>query len=76
MFEKEINNETSALSNAAFKLKNAMAFESAGKYESALMLIEEALVLQENYVDAWLLKGIILGKFGKCTEALETAMTK
>ena len=71
MFEQETNNESSAPSNAAVKLKKAISFESAGKYESALMSIEEALLLQENYVDAWLLKGVILGKLGKCTEALK-----
>jgi tetratricopeptide (TPR) repeat protein len=47
-----------------------MSFESTGKFESALMLIEEALLIQENYVDAWLLKGVILGKLGKYDEAL------
>ena len=70
MFEQEKTNETAALSGAAAKLKHAMSFGSAGKYESALMSIEEALTLQENYTDAWLLKGAILVKQGWCSKAL------
>jgi len=51
MFGQETNNESSTLSNAVIKLKSVIAFESAVKYESALMSIEEAISLQENYVD-------------------------
>ena len=57
--------------DAAVKLKNAVAFESAGKYESALMSLDEALALQPDYADAWLIKAVILGKFGRCSEALK-----
>jgi tetratricopeptide (TPR) repeat protein len=57
--------------DAAMKLRNAVAFESAGKYESALASIEEALAIQENYVDAWLVKGVIYGKLGRCSEAIK-----
>jgi tetratricopeptide (TPR) repeat protein len=71
MFEQEKNNETTALSGATAKLKDAMSFGSAGKYESALMAIEEALALQENYADAWLMKGVILVKQGWCSKALK-----
>ena len=56
---------------AAIKVKNAMAFEAAGKYESALTSIEEALSLQQDYVDAWLVKGVLLAKLGRCNEAYE-----
>ena len=71
MVESETNNETSVEYNAAVKLKNAISFKNAGKFESALMSIEEALALQENYVDAWLMKGVILGQWGRCTESLK-----
>ncbi len=30
------------MTNAALKLRNAVAYESAGKYESALMSLDEA----------------------------------
>jgi tetratricopeptide (TPR) repeat protein len=71
MFEGNTNNEPPAFIKAANKLKNAVAYESTGKYESALELLEEALALQENYVDAWLIKGVIFGKMGMCSEALK-----
>ncbi len=69
MFDQNTNNEPPTFIKAATKLKNAVAYESTGKYESALMSIEEALALQANYVDAWLIKGVIYGKLGKYSEA-------
>lgn len=71
MVESETNNGESVSFNAALKLKNAISHKNNGKYESALMSIDEALKLQENYVDAWLMKGVILGQWGRCTESLK-----
>ena len=71
MFNQNTNNEPPTFIKAATKLKNAVAYESTGKYESALTAIEEALALQTNYVDAWLIKGVIYSKLGKCSEALK-----
>ncbi len=71
MFDRNASNGLSTFSNAAIKLKNAVAYESAGKYESALMSLEEALALQNNYVDAWLIKGVIYGKQGRYSEAIK-----
>jgi tetratricopeptide (TPR) repeat protein len=71
MFNQNTNNEPPSFIKAATKLKNAVAYESTGKYESALMSIEEALAIQPNYIDAWLIKGVIQGKIGKYSEALK-----
>ena len=71
MSDRNTNNKPSTLTVVASKLKAAVAYESAGKYESALMLLEEALALQENNLDAWLIKGVIYGKLGRCSEALK-----
>ena len=71
MFNQNTNNEPPTFIKAAAKLKNAVVYESTGKYESALTAIEEALALQTNYVDAWLIKGVINSKLGKCSEALK-----
>jgi tetratricopeptide (TPR) repeat protein len=71
VFNQKTSDESSAFITAAVKLKDAMAFESAGKYESALMSLDQAILLQNDYVDAWLIKGIILSKLGKCSEALQ-----
>jgi tetratricopeptide (TPR) repeat protein len=79
MFDRDINNlklpptpaPTQKSPAAASKLKNAIAYESTGKYESALFAIEEALSLQGDYSDAWLIKGIIYCKLGKCNDALK-----
>ena len=70
MAEHKIGSESS-FTSAAVKLKNAVAYECAGKYESALMSLEEALAIQPDYVDAWIIKGVILSKWGKCSEALK-----
>jgi tetratricopeptide (TPR) repeat protein len=71
MVENNINNKESAQFNAMVKLKNAISFKNEGKYESALMSFDEALKLQENYVDAWIMKGVILGQWGRCSESLK-----
>jgi len=71
MVEIETNNEAAVQFNAAVKLKKAISFKNEGKYESALMSIDEALNLEENYVDAWLMKGVILGQWGRCNESLK-----
>ncbi len=65
----QTGDDSLAFISAAVKLKNAVAYESAGKYESALMSLDEAIGLQNDYIDAWLIKGIILSKLGKCNEA-------
>jgi tetratricopeptide (TPR) repeat protein len=65
------NNEPPAFIKAATKLKNAIAYETTGKYESALMSLDEALAIQPDYIDAWIVKGVIQGKLGKCKEALQ-----
>ena len=35
------------------------------------MALDEALAIQGNYLDAWLVKGVIYGKLGKCSDALK-----
>jgi len=59
MFDQNTNNKPPEFIKAAMKLKNAVAYESTGKYESALISLEEALVIQPNYIDAWIIKGAI-----------------
>ena len=71
MFDQKTSNESSAFVSAAVKLKDAMTFESIGKYESALTSLDQAIRIQSDYVDAWLIKGVILSKLGKCSEALQ-----
>ena len=71
MFDQKTSNEPSAFITAAIKLKDAVAYESTGKYESALMSLDQAIGIQNDYVDAWLIKGVILSKLGKCSEALK-----
>jgi tetratricopeptide (TPR) repeat protein len=71
MFDRVIGNDLSINPNAALKLKNAVALESSGKIESALMALDEALAIQGNYLDAWLVKGVLYGKLGKCSDALK-----
>jgi Tfp pilus assembly protein PilF len=63
--------ESSSNTDPAIKLRDAVAYDSAGKYESALMSLDEAILIQADYVDAWLIKGVIYGKLGKCNEALK-----
>jgi tetratricopeptide (TPR) repeat protein len=71
MFDQNTNNEPPTFIKAATKLKNAVAYESTGKYESAQMSLEEALAIQPNYIDAWIIKGVIYGKLGKYNEAIK-----
>jgi tetratricopeptide (TPR) repeat protein len=71
VFNQKTSSESSAFITAAIKLKDAMAFESTGKYESALTSLDQAIGIQNDYVDAWLIKGVILSKLGKCSEALQ-----
>jgi len=61
--------ESKTDTNLAVKLKNAVAYETAGKYESALMSLDEAISIKADYEDAWLIKGVIYSKLGKCSEA-------
>jgi tetratricopeptide (TPR) repeat protein len=70
MFE-QTKGKSSAFTTAAMKLKDAVTYEGAGKYESALASLDEATSLQADYIDAWLIKGVILSKLGKCKEALQ-----
>jgi len=71
VFDQKTSNESSAFITAAVKLKDAMTFESTGKYESALTSLDQAIGIQSDYVDAWLIKGVILSKLGRCSEALQ-----
>ncbi len=71
MSDQNPNNESSTVTLVTSRLKAAVAYESEGKYESALMSLEEALALQENNLDAWLIKGVIYGKLGRLSEALK-----
>jgi tetratricopeptide (TPR) repeat protein len=71
MFDRNMGNDFPINTNAALKLKNAVALENSGRYESALMALDEALAIQESYLDAWLVKGVIYGKLGKCSDALK-----
>lgn len=71
MIERKIWDNPPINQHAAQKLKAAIELETTGKYESALSALEEALAIQQNYPDAWLIKGVILTKLGKCTEALK-----
>jgi tetratricopeptide (TPR) repeat protein len=64
-------NDRRVCQEAIIKLRNAMSQQTAGRHESALTSIEEALAIQENYIDAWLMKGVLLGKIGKCNEAIK-----
>lgn len=57
--------------DAISKLKDAMQLQTAGKVESALASIDAALAIQENYIDAWLMKGVLLGKIGRCNDAIK-----
>lgn len=71
MIERKIGASTPINHHAAEKLKAAIELETAGKYESALLSLEQALTIQHNYPDAWLIKGVILTKLGKCSDALK-----
>jgi tetratricopeptide (TPR) repeat protein len=71
MFERKMGSQIPVNPNAVQKLRTAVGFESNGKYESALLALEEALTIQQNFTDAWLIKGVINGKLGKCNEALK-----
>jgi tetratricopeptide (TPR) repeat protein len=71
MIERKIEAHTPINPDAAQKLKFAIELETAGKYESALASLDEGLAIQENYPDAWLIKGVILTKLGKCNDALK-----
>ena len=62
-------NQASIPIEAAQSLRSAINFEIAGKYESAQMALDEALAIKPDYIDAWLIKGIILGKLGTCVDA-------
>ncbi|MGE5575209.1 MAG: tetratricopeptide repeat protein [Ignavibacteria bacterium] len=71
MVVQKTGDDSLSFITAASKLKAAVAFESAGKYESAITSLDQAIEFQNDYVDAWLIKGIILSKLGKCSEALQ-----
>jgi tetratricopeptide (TPR) repeat protein len=71
MIEREIRHPAPVNAVAAQKLKTAVEQETAGKYESAMASLDEALSIQEKYPDAWLIKGVILTKLGKCNDALK-----
>ena len=55
--------------DAKTKLEASMQMLKVGKHESATQLIDEALSLKSDYVEAWLFKGLIFGKIGKYSEA-------
>lgn len=57
--------------DAKTKLEASMQMLKAGKHESAICLVDEALELKSDYVEAWMFKGLIYGKLGKLTEALK-----
>jgi tetratricopeptide (TPR) repeat protein len=71
LFNQNSNNEPPVFIKAAAKLKNAIAYETTGKYESALMSLDEALTIKPDYIDALIIKGVIQSKLGKCKEALQ-----
>ena len=71
MIERKIRDHTPINAVAAQKLKTAVEQETAGKFESAMVSLDEALLIQEKYPDAWLIKGVILTKQGKCNDALK-----
>ena len=70
MSDGKTSGEDSASSLVAAKLKDAMAYRSARKYESAIRSIDEALSIQPDSPIAWLTKGVILAELGKCNESL------
>ena len=71
MIERKIGAQIPVNPYASQKLKAAIELETAGKYESAMVSLDEAVAIQENYPDAWLIKGVILTKLGKCNDALK-----
>jgi len=71
LYDRIIGNDFPINPNAALKLKNAVALETSGRIESALTALDEAIGIQGNYFDAWLVKGVIYGKLGKCSDALK-----
>ena len=71
MIERKIGAQIPVNPYAAQRLKAAIELETAGKYESAMVSLDEAVAIQENYPDAWLIKGVILTKLGKCNDALK-----
>ena len=71
MSQEKSTDEKLVPPRAETKLQNAFAFKKAGKYESALTALEEALAIEPNIMDAWLLKGIIYTTLGQCNESLK-----
>ncbi len=71
MFDRYLGTNYPINPNAALKLKNAVALETSGRYESAIMALDEAIAIQETYIDAWIVKGVIQGKLGKCNDAIK-----
>ncbi len=71
MFDRNFGTNYPINPNAAQKLKNAVALETSGRYESAIMALDEAIAIQATYVDAWIVKGVIQGKLGKCNDAIK-----
>ena len=58
-----------AFSEAKVLLKKGMTLSSSQKSEEALAFIGKALELKPDYVDAWLIKGVVLGRLGKLEAA-------
>ncbi len=70
MSDSNASDEQADSSAVAAKLKTAMAYRNARKYESALRSIDEALSIQPDSEVAWLTKGVILAELGRCSESL------
>ena len=70
MSDSKVSDEQSASVAVAAKLKAAMAYRNARRYESALRSIDEALSIQPNSELAWLTKGVVLAELGQCNESL------
>ena len=71
MIDPKVRDLTQVNPAAAQKLKTAIEQETAGKFESAMTSLDEAISIQEKYPDAWLIKGVIWTKLGKCNDALK-----
>ena len=70
MSDSKVSDEQAASVAVAAKLKAAMAYRNARRYESALRSIDEALSIQPNSELAWLTKGVVLAELGQCNESL------
>ena len=53
----------------AEKIKTAMAYRKANKYESALRTLDDAIAIQPDSAVAWLTKGVVLAELGKGNES-------